>query len=80
VLRRDESGVTGELESDIAAFKRIADVLPVPMWAPGRILARLGRNGARGFLFAEPRAARAVTKLLRWRGERTGGQHPDPAS
>lgn len=35
-------------------------------------LAALGCNGAQGFLFAEPRAARAVTKLLRWRGERTG--------
>jgi PAS domain S-box-containing protein len=27
-------------------------------------------TAAQGFLFAEPRAARAVTKLLRWRGER----------
>ena len=35
-------------------------------------LAALGCAGAQGFLFAEPRAARAVTKLLRWRGERTG--------
>jgi EAL domain-containing protein (putative c-di-GMP-specific phosphodiesterase class I) len=35
-------------------------------------LAGLGCTGAQGFLFAEPRAARAVTKLLRWRGERPG--------
>ncbi|HSC01919.1 MAG TPA: EAL domain-containing protein [Solirubrobacteraceae bacterium] len=35
-------------------------------------LAELGCTAAQGFLFAEPRAARAVTKLLRWRGERTG--------
>jgi PAS domain S-box-containing protein len=35
-------------------------------------LAALGFTGTQGFLFAEPRAARAVTKLLRWRGERTG--------
>jgi PAS domain S-box-containing protein len=32
-------------------------------------LAGLGCTAAQGFLFAEPRAARAVTKLLRWRGE-----------
>ena len=36
-----------------------------------QILAALGCTAAQGFLFAEPRAARAVTKLLRWRGERT---------
>jgi PAS domain S-box-containing protein len=35
-------------------------------------LVALGCHGAQGFLFAEPRAARAVTKLLRWRGERVG--------
>jgi EAL domain-containing protein (putative c-di-GMP-specific phosphodiesterase class I) len=35
-------------------------------------LAGLGCTGAQGFLFAEPRAARAITKLLRWRGERPG--------
>jgi PAS domain S-box-containing protein len=35
-------------------------------------LVALGCARAQGFLFAEPRAARAVTKLLRWRGERTG--------
>jgi PAS domain S-box-containing protein len=35
-------------------------------------LAASGCAGAQGFLFAEPRAARAITKLLRWRGERTG--------
>jgi PAS domain S-box-containing protein len=35
-------------------------------------LAALGCTAAQGFMFAEPRAARAVTKLLRWRGERTG--------
>jgi EAL domain-containing protein (putative c-di-GMP-specific phosphodiesterase class I) len=35
------------------------------------LLAALGCTAAQGFLFAEPRAARAVTKLLRWRGERT---------
>ena len=35
-------------------------------------LAALGCTEAQGFLFAEPRAARAITKLLRWRGERTG--------
>lgn len=35
-------------------------------------LAALRCNCAQGFLFAEPRAARAVTKLLRWRGERSG--------
>lgn len=34
-------------------------------------LTALGCTAAQGFLFAEPRAARAVTKLLRWRGERT---------
>ena len=36
-----------------------------------QLLAALGCTAAQGFLFAEPRAARAVTKLLRWRGERT---------
>lgn len=35
-------------------------------------LAALGCTEAQGFLFAEPRAARAITKLLRWRGERSG--------
>ena len=35
-----------------------------------RALASLGCHGAQGFLFAEPRAARAVTKLLRWRDQR----------
>jgi PAS domain S-box-containing protein len=35
-----------------------------------QMLAALGCTAAQGFLFAEPRAARAVTKLLRWRGER----------
>jgi PAS domain S-box-containing protein len=35
-------------------------------------LAALGCAEAQGFLFAEPRAARAITKLLHWRGERTG--------
>ncbi|MGN6872906.1 MAG: EAL domain-containing protein [Solirubrobacteraceae bacterium] len=35
-------------------------------------LAASGCAAAQGFLFAEPRAARAITKLLRWRGERTG--------
>ena len=35
-------------------------------------LAGLGCAEAQGFLFAEPRATRAITKLLRWRGERTG--------
>jgi EAL domain-containing protein (putative c-di-GMP-specific phosphodiesterase class I) len=35
-------------------------------------LVALGCDRAQGFLLAEPRAARAVTKLLRWRGERTG--------
>ncbi|HET6867770.1 MAG TPA: EAL domain-containing protein [Solirubrobacteraceae bacterium] len=35
-------------------------------------LAALRCTGVQGFLFAEPRAARAITKLLRWRGERTG--------
>jgi PAS domain S-box-containing protein len=35
-------------------------------------LVTLGCNGAQGFLFAEPRAAPAITKLLRWRGERAG--------
>lgn len=35
-------------------------------------LTALRCTGAQGFLFAEPRAARAVTKLLRWRSERTG--------
>jgi PAS domain S-box-containing protein len=35
-------------------------------------LTALGCAEAQGFLFAEPRAARAITKLLRWRGERSG--------
>jgi EAL domain-containing protein (putative c-di-GMP-specific phosphodiesterase class I) len=35
-----------------------------------RALTALGCHGAQGFLFAEPRAARAVTKLLRWRDQR----------
>lgn len=35
-----------------------------------QILGALGCTAAQGFLLAEPRAARAVTKLLRWRGER----------
>ncbi len=37
-----------------------------------RALTALGCHGAQGFLFAEPRAARAVTKLLRWRHQRAG--------
>ncbi len=37
-------------------------------------LVALGCHAAQGFLFAEPRAARAVTKLLRWNGERAGRQ------
>jgi EAL domain-containing protein (putative c-di-GMP-specific phosphodiesterase class I) len=32
----------------------------------------MGCHAGQGFLFAEPRAARAVTKLLRWRGARAG--------
>jgi EAL domain-containing protein (putative c-di-GMP-specific phosphodiesterase class I) len=35
-------------------------------------LAASGCHGAQGFLFAEPRATRAVTKLLRWNGEQAG--------
>jgi EAL domain-containing protein (putative c-di-GMP-specific phosphodiesterase class I) len=35
-------------------------------------LAAVRCSGAQGFLFAEPRAARAVTKLLRWKDERSG--------
>jgi PAS domain S-box-containing protein len=35
-------------------------------------LVAAGCHGAQGFLFAEPRATRAVTKLLRWNGERAG--------
>lgn len=37
-------------------------------------VAELGCRSAQGFLFSEPRAERAVTKLLRWTGERGGGR------
>jgi PAS domain S-box-containing protein len=35
-------------------------------------LVASGCHGAQGFLFAEPRAPRAITKLLRWKGEQAG--------
>lgn len=82
MVKLDRSCVAGVADNgrDRAVVKAVVDVAEasgltaiacgVESERQARALAVLGCHGAQGFLFAEPRAARAVTKLLRWRDQR----------